>query len=322
MRRIVVVCSAALVLAAVANAQNNDWLARLGAGMEMHMRGDFAAAQVHFRQVMKDADAAGVEWAIPATVLLGNSCHELADDAEAERLYRRALRMIEARYTKMNVDYATVLANLASVQVGRGLYAQAEPLVREAASIYARVAPDDAKLMGTVRNELGEVLCNRNKFQEAEEVLNEALALFQRVPGTEERTAIVMNNLGAIWRLQGHPDRAGAMLVRAVAMLEGVLGTDHPHLLRALNNLAAVRFDQGQNAECEAIYRRALAIAESRLGPDHPDTGAVLRNFSLFLRRSGKKQEAKSLNSRAQAIARRSVPSLTVDVKQLGALPK
>ena len=85
-------------------------------------------------------------------------------------------------------------------------------------------------------------------------------------------------------RAMNQPEEAEALLRRALAIDERILGPDHPAVARDLVNLAVLLQDGGRLAEAEALVRRALAIDERIYGPDHP---SVVRDRTSWRRCSG-----------------------------------
>ena len=66
------------------------------------------------------------------------------------------------------------------------------------------------------------------------------------------------------------------LCVRALAIYEQQLGTEHPSTASSLNNLAILYSDQGKYAEAEPLYQRALAVYEQQLGPSIPTQPVAL----------------------------------------------
>ena len=51
-----------------------------------------------------------------------------------------------------------------------------------------------------------------------------------------------------------------------LALMETVLGKEHPSTLRSMNNLAEVLSSQGKYKEVEEMHRQAVALRETALG--------------------------------------------------------
>jgi tetratricopeptide (TPR) repeat protein len=68
---------------------------------------------------------------------------------------------------------------------------------------------------------------------------------------------------------RGEYGAAEQLSERAVAILVGALGPDHPDVARARNNLAVMYMELGRYAEAEPLLTRALAAREIEFGSDH-----------------------------------------------------
>ena len=77
-----------------------------------------------------------------------------------------------------------------------------------------------------------------------------------------------------------------------VAVVEGVLGPDHPVTLTTRNNLAGAYRSVGRFGEAIELFERVLADQERVLGPDHPDTLATRNNLAHACRSVGRFGEA------------------------------
>ncbi|MBK7219476.1 MAG: tetratricopeptide repeat protein [Candidatus Promineofilum sp.] len=83
-------------------------------------------------------------------------------------------------------------------------------------------------------------------------------------------------------------DLAGARPAyeRALAIVERILGPEHPDTAGSLNNLGYLLQAQGDLAGARPYYERALAIRERVLGPEHPATALSLNNLGCCGRRA------------------------------------
>jgi tetratricopeptide (TPR) repeat protein len=104
-------------------------------------------------------------------------------------------------------------------------------------------------------------------------------------------------------------EKAEPLYRRALAILEKVLGPEHPDVVKALNNLALVYRAQGRYEEAEPLFQRALAIAEKALGPEHPNLGGGLSNLATLYRAQGRDEEAEPLLQRALAVTEKALGS-------------
>ncbi|CAN0505890.1 unnamed protein product, partial [Ectocarpus sp. 12 AP-2014] len=76
---------------------------------------------------------------------------------------------------------------------------------------------------------------------------------------------------------------ADTLYVRAIAIGEKSLGSDHPDVAVFHSNRALMLQNQGKHVEAEALYDRCQAIEEKVLGSEHPSLVATLSNRALLL---------------------------------------
>ena len=78
----------------------------------------------------------------------------------------------------------------------------------------------------------------------------------------------------------------------AVAVVEDVLGPDHPDTLTVRNNLAGAYDSVGRFGEAIELFEQVLAEYERVLGADHPDTLTVRNNLAGAYKSAGRFGEA------------------------------
>jgi len=89
---------------------------------------------------------------------------------------------------------------------------------------------------------------------------------------------------------------AEPLYLRALAIREQQLGSEHPDTAFSLHDLAHLYARQGKFAEAESLYQRALAIRVQQLGPEHPDTQNTQERYEgLLQQKATLKVEAYSL---------------------------
>ena len=106
----------------------------------------------------------------------------------------------------------------------------------------------------------------------------------EQVRGYLNRAFKYADNLGLVYE--------AVELDVAVAVVEDVLGPDHPYTLAVRNNLAVAYKSVGRLAEAIELYEQVLAEHERVLGPDHPDTLTVRNNLALAYLSVGRFGEA------------------------------
>jgi tetratricopeptide (TPR) repeat protein len=117
---------------------------------------------------------------------------------------------------------------------------------------------------------------------------------------------------------------AKSVLPPALAILERVLGPDHPGTASSLNNLGSLLDAMGDLKGARPYLERALAIREKALGPDHPDTARSLSNVGALLDSMGDPKGARPYYERALAIREKALgpdhPDTATSLNNLGTL--
>ncbi len=89
--------------------------------------------------------------------------------------------------------------------------------------------------------------------------------------------------MAELYRSQGRYTEAEPLYIKALELLQRLLGDEHPSVATSYNNLAALYNSQGRYTEAEPLYIKALKIAERSLGVNHPNTITFRKNLQ-FLR--------------------------------------
>lgn len=226
-----------------------------------------------------------------------------AEFAEAEPLFRRALRIREQSLGLEHPNVATSLNNLAVLLKNTNRVSEAEPLCRRALSIRERRLGPNHPDVATVLNNLALILQHTNRANEAEPVTLRALEIREQSLGPDHPdVATVLNNLALLLQNTNRACEAEPICRRALEIRENKLGSNHPDVAKSLNNLAVLLKNTNRVDESEPLFQRALAICETVQGPDHLDVAASLNNLALLRHETNRPSEAEPLYRRALAI--------------------
>jgi tetratricopeptide (TPR) repeat protein len=202
------------------------WLqTTLQAGLDAHRRGDLAAAQAAYREVL--ASSPGQPDALH---LSGLALLQTGEPAQALPLLQQAARSLR--------EHAGAHGHLGQAYFALGHYAEAQEAFRQA----ARLQPDAVQFpLGSAN-----AMALQKKFADAEALLRKLAARFPQ-------EALVWFNLGNVQRDQARPEDALESLRRAHAL--------DPALLDAHNNLAGALYALERFDDAEAEYRALIARA-------------------------------------------------------------
>ena len=81
-----------------------------------------------------------------------------------------------------------------------------------------------------------------------------------------------MNNLAALYDIQGKYKQAEPLYIQALELRKQLLGENHPDTATSLNNLAQLYNNQGRYEQAEPLFIQAVKISERVLGANHPNT--------------------------------------------------
>jgi tetratricopeptide (TPR) repeat protein len=190
----------------------------------------------------------------------------------------------------------------------RGLYDEAEPLMRRSLAIAEASFGNEHPNVARDLNNLAQLLQATNRLSEAEPLMRRSLAIDEASFGNEHPdVAIDLNNLAALLQATNRLSEAEPLMRRSLAIDEASFGNEHPNVAIRLNNLAQLLKATNRLSEAEPLMRRSLAIDEASFGNEHPDVAIDLNNLALLLQATNRLSEAEPLMRRAVEIFERSL---------------
>jgi len=201
-----------------------------------------------------------------------------------------------------------LMNNLGQLLDAKGLYAEAEPLMRRALVIAEAAFGDEHYKVALRLNNLAQLLQATNRLAEAEPLMRRALAIDEAAFGKEHPdVARDLNNLAHLLQNTNRLAEAEPLTRRALVIDEATFGNEHPNVAIDLNNLAQLLQATNRLAEAEPLMRRALAIDEAAFGNEHPNVARHFNNMALLLKDTNRLAEAERLMRRAVKIYERSL---------------
>ncbi len=262
-------------------------------GESVEDAGSLAAETERLRSALKTKErAAGRDSAALIPILGELASAELAagkKEYAAARLERTVdlIRQHEGSYTQ---SLMTPLLRLAMIYMDAGEYERAIARLRYAQHLTHRrdgvYSLDQLELI----EQLALAFFAQSDTDEAGREKQLAYNLSRRVHGEEAIEHVPgMLRYAAWYRLIGDDRRARNLYHRAIAMLEGTYGSNHPSLIEPLTQLSATASKPGYYAkEREAALRRADEILNQQPGVDAGDRAASsvrLGDFYSLMRR-------------------------------------
>jgi serine/threonine-protein kinase len=225
-----------------------------------------------------------------------------------------ATRMLRIQQQLRPVDegeLATTFDNLARYVFQVGQLDSALTLQRQGL-VHRRRATDSASLDAlpyTLIN-LAVSYMNRDDYEEARRHASEALAAEERVHGRESPTyGSILRLYSQVYDGLGMPDSADATIRASVALLERVLGPEHPDYLRAMGVYAQHRADAKDWATTERVARVVVDAIGTHLPRSNMYAAASLQQLGLARAAQGDLAEADRRLEEALALRRDMLPA-------------
>lgn len=118
-----------------------------------------------------------------------------------------------------------------------------------------------------------------------------------------ERLSKTLNNLAAIYHLQGKYQLAEEAHERCLDVRLDLFGEEHLDTAVTLFNLAVLHCAKRRWEKAEILYKRVLEIREKLLGKNDSQLVPVLKNYAVMLQKVERMDEATALEARAKEIA-------------------
>jgi len=188
---------------------------------------------------------------------------------------------------------------------GRGDYAGAERLYREAIPIWQALGEPFAPHLGVTRMNLGQALAGQGKRAEATSELKGSVALLRRTVGVRHLdTLIAMNLLAGLGLMTGDDSLAASLLAEALPIERDLYPAD-VQLARTLAGLSCLRIRQGRAPEALPLAEEALTVAIASTGGESVDTALASATVAEAHRTLGYPERALPLYRRAEELYRK-----------------
>lgn len=146
-------------------------------------------------------------------------------------------------------------------------------------------------------------LSKRGQYPDAESLLDTVLSIYKQHFGVDyPDTASALNELAAIYHVQGKYSLAEPRYEQALTIMEKLLGANQPDTLKIMHNLAVLYLSQGKLDKAEPLLVRVLSIRAKLLGTKHPDTASSLHMLAVLYSEQGKTDQAALLFLQALSI--------------------
>jgi Tfp pilus assembly protein PilF len=188
--------------------------------------------------------------------------YELAgQNAEAERLYKRAIAIDEKTLGADHGEVAWNLNNLAVFYFNQSRYSEAEPIYRRALMISEKIQGPDQSGAAINFHNLAVLYRNQGRYAEAEQLLKRSIEIQERISGPNHpAVAAGLDNLGLVYVAQGRNDQAESVFRKSLVIWEKSFGPNHSVVATTLEHYADLLRKMKRNAEAEKMEARAADI--------------------------------------------------------------
>jgi tetratricopeptide (TPR) repeat protein len=227
--------------------------------------------------------------------------------AEAERLLRKALAMVETMSGSNHPNVATALNNLAQLLHSTGQLGEVESLFWGGVQIDEQYYGANHQTVGRDLHNLALYLQDTNRLLEAEKLALRALKINEdRLGANHANVAICLNSLGKILAARDDPEGAERNYRRALELFEQLpaeelYGKYNADFCALLDGLAAFLQIENRLEESEKLLRRALNVRKKVFSLDHPTVAQSLFNLGELYYYRGQYKKSECLSRRALA---------------------
>jgi tetratricopeptide (TPR) repeat protein len=233
----------------------------------------------------------------------------------------------EKKFGDTSISYAYILNNLAGLYESVGNYAAAEPLNKQALTIFKKVFGEAHPDYATSLDNLAYLYQRMGNYAAAEPLNKQALAIYKKALGEEHPDYIQsLNNLAVLNQRMGNFTAAELLYKEALAIRKKASGEEHTDYVSSLYNLAGLYMDKGNYAAAEPLYKLALTINKKIYGPEHSNYATSLNNLALLYEKTGNYIAGERLYNQASAIYKKVLgeehPDYATSLNNLAALYK
>jgi serine/threonine protein kinase len=274
--------------------------------MALHHKGDIAQAAIYFREAAEHGrrmpqfvNTTRVESVLQLARLLHLFERK---PAEAEPLYREAVKLARALKPGDHEDLASALNEHAQVLLGLNRAQDAEAPAREALAMWRRIDGDKTEDGLASAQMLADIVGRLGKDDEAEKLYRDALALGTATYREPHSNLIGLHGGLAVflekrWRFDEAEPLRRAALRNAVA----VYGENHALVARAITGMGDHLVAAGGFEEAERLYRRAVTVRQNLHPAPHWRIAEARSRVGYALLRQQRYEEAETLLTESYA---------------------
>lgn len=224
------------------------------------------------------------------------------DYQEAYALRGRVLKITEERFGAKSEQYAMALIDMASLNIERGEFDQAEHQLEAGTEIIKEKSGKQSLNYYLGLMQLAELYQLSGNYKQADETMKTAYKLLKKSGEGMGQDVSSSEELAELYITQGRYKAAEDIIVRSINMNEQKYGEDHYRLVNPLSLYSKLYLVTGKYIESEKKVKRAIEISKKELG----DTSVAYMDNLLQLAEvyvaMGNYEEAKKIYTDARKL--------------------
>ena len=278
-------------------------------GWYLHMRGQYAEAQVHeeralaiYRAVLGDEH--------PSTAMILNNLAVTYEDQgklnEAATLHAQALAIRRSMLGENHLETAASLVNLALVYHDQGKLDDAASLYRQALAIRRQLLGEAHPESAALLSDLAALYTEQEKFSEALSLYQQALVIRRKALGSRHpETIALLSGLAATYQAQGKFDEALHWSQQALVAQRKTFGSGHPAVATTFSSIAVTYQAQGKLDDAAFWLQHSLALLNNEPGYSPAAQARMLETLAIAYEEQEQHDKAEALYQQALAIYRK-----------------
>lgn len=246
------------------------------------------------------------EETLTAAINLASTLTYLGRPADAEKLLRDRIPVMEEMLGAETHKTLTAKSVLATVLNDQGRFVESEPLFQQIIEAQLRVLGEEHDDTQVAMNNYAYLLSDLGRFDEAEPIFRRIYdSRVQNLGELHPRTLTALGNLAVTLSDLGRYDDAENLYRHVLETSRRVLGDEHPSTHGAMSNLAVLLSNLGKLDEAAPLLQETVELIERTLGPEHPRTLTTKFELVALLRTKGESQQAIELGVSTLDVATR-----------------
>ena len=188
---------------------------------------------------------------------------------KAEEIFGVARDNIITFLGKDNMEYATILNNIAGNKRLQGDLEGAEKMFLECADIYEKTVGKDTLLYCSLLNNIALVYQEQQKYEESEKYLLDSLAILEKRDDSKQELAITLCNLGTLYLGMKKYEEGEKYIKDSIEIYDGLPEEERVHLAAAYNSLGSLYAEKEDYENALTAFEKAKELTLHYFGRNH-----------------------------------------------------